>query len=237
MTTPTITTIDHSPGCILKNPVYRQDTLLFSAADTWAMNTILARKLISDTIAVAYTRADDSTSTVEASADAGKTLQAGAYTITAGTLTTGAGPWTAVAPDGQTETITTAASTDDLDFHNLGLSLAVTEAGTPSVWDNGDVITVTPAAQSGTPLVLYDVDGTNGAQVPVAILPYEVVMTAGGSVAADAIFGGVVRKDKLVIDANGDDTNVTDHVMDLLAQTGIQVVFNTDVSVLDNGAT
>ena len=39
-----------------------------------------------------------------------------------------------------------------------------------------------------------------------------------------------------MIDADGDSTNVTDHVMDLLANAGITVLLNTDVSVLDNGA-
>ena len=236
MANPTITTCDSSPSCILRNPEYRQDTLYFSATDTWLRNTILARKVISDTIAVAYTRASTSTYTAAAACDASKTLQAGAYVCTAGTMTTGAGPWTCVAPDGSTETITTAAASDNLHFHNLGLSLTVT-AGGGTDWDTGDVITCTVSAQSGTPLVLYDIDGTNGAQVPVAILPYEVVKTGAGSVAADAIVSGVVRKDKLVIDADGDSTNVSDHVMDLLAQAGITVLLNTDVSVLDNGAT
>ncbi len=231
----TITTCHSAPSCLIKDALYRQETLLFSGADTWAQNTILARKLISDTITVAYTRAGSSTYTVAASADAGKTLQAGAYVVTAGTMTTGAGVWTCVAPDGQHESITTAAASNDLAFHNLGLYLTTT-AGGGTDWDTADVITVTPAAQTGTPLVLFDIDGVNGAQVPVAILPYEVIATGGGSVAADALFAGVVIKEKLVIDADGDSTNVSDHVMDQLAAAGFTVQNVTDVSVLDNGA-
>lgn len=230
----TITTNDQSPSCILENPKYREDTLLFSAADTWAQNTILARLLVSNTMTVVITRAGSSTSEATAASTAGKTAQVGAYVITAGTMGSGAGTWTLVAPDGTVEVFTSEASTDDLVFPSL--TLTVTEAGTPAVWDTGDVITVTTTAQSGTPLVLYDVDGVNGAQVPVAILPYESVQTAGGSFAASVLVGGVVRKDKLVIDADGDSTNVTDHVMDLLANAGITVLLNTDVSVLDNGA-
>ena len=230
----TITTCDQSPSCILENPKYREDTLLFSGADTWAQNTILARKLISDTIAIAYTRAGSSDYTAVGSTNASKTLQAGDYVVTAGTLTTGVGQWTAVAPDGDTETFTSTAADDALVFGRLGLTLTVTAVA--NEFETGDVITATASAESGTPLVLYDVDGTNGAQVPVAILPYEVVQTGGGSVAASALISGVVRQDKLVIDADGDATNVDDHVMDLLANAGITVQLNTDISVLDNGA-
>ncbi len=235
MPNPTITTCHSAPSCIVEGAKYRQDTLYFSGADTWAQNTILGRKLISDTVSVAYTRAGTSTYTVAAACDAYKTLQAGAYVCTAGTMSTGAGPWTCVAPDGSAETITTTAAGDNLHFHNLGLSLTTT-AGGGTDWDTGDVITCTAAAQTGTPLVLFDIDGTNGAQVPVAILPYAVTTTGSGSVAADAMFAGVVRKEKLVIDADGDSTNVSDHVCDQLANAGFTVVFCTDVSVLDNGA-
>jgi hypothetical protein len=231
----TITTNDQSPGCILENPKYREDTLYFGGADTWARNTILARKLVSDTITAEIT--GTGVWDLVAAANASRTLQVGPYVITAGTLSSGIGPWTAVAPDGQHETFTSAAADDDLEFPNLGFTITVTAPGGGSTdFATSDVVTMTTTAQTGTPLVLYDIDGTNGAQVPVAILPYEVVMTGGGSVACSALVGGVVRKDKLVIDADGDDTNVNDHVMDLLANAGFTVQLNTDVSVLDNGA-
>lgn len=231
----TITTCHGATSSVVENPKYRQDTLYFSGADTWVENTILARKLINDTLAVAYSRAGSSTYTVAAATDASKTLQAGDYVVTAGTLSSGVGAWTCVAPDGSVQSITTAAASNNLVFHNLGLSLTTT-AGGGTYWSSGDVITVTVSAQSGTPLVLLDLDGTNGAQVPVAILPYDVVATGSGSKACDVIVSGVVRKDNLVIDADGDATNVSDHVMDQLANAGITVVLASNLSVLDNGA-
>lgn len=229
----TITTCDQSPSCILENPKYREDTLYFSGADVWAQNTILARLLVSATITIAYTRAGTSTYTVAAAADSGRTPEVGAYTITAGTLVAGVGTWTAVAPSGQHEQFTSTAADDDLEFPNLGFTLTTT-AGGGTAWETGDVITATTTAQSGTPLVLYDVDGVNGAQVPVAILPYAVTATGAGSIACSALIGGVVRRDKLVIDA-GD--TVSNSIIDLLAaNSNITVQNNTDVSVLDNGA-
>jgi len=230
----TVTTCDQSPSCILKNPEYRGDTLLFTGADTWAQNTILARLLINNTIAAAIT--GTGVWTVAGATDAGRTLQAGAYVATAGTLSSGVGTWTMVAPDGQHEDFTSTAADDDLEFPNLGITITVTDPGSETDFVTADVVTATVAAQSGTPLVCYDIDGTNGAQVPVAILPYASVQTGGGSVACSALIGGVVRQDKLVIDADGDATNVSDHVMDLLANAGFTALPNTDVSVLDNGA-
>lgn len=231
----TVTTCDQSPSCILKNPEYREDTLLFGGADTWAQNTLLARKLINDTIPAVIT--GTGVWTVAGEANAGRTLQAGAYVATAGTLSAGVGTWTMVAPDGQHETFTSTAASDDLEFPNLGITITVTDPGSETNFVTSDKVTATPAAQSGTPLVCYDIDGTNGAQVPVAILPYESVQTGGGSVACSALTAGVVRKDKLVIDADGDDTNVSKAVIDLLAaNSGITVIYNTDTSVLDNGA-
>lgn len=230
----TITTCDQAPSCMLKNPEYREDTLLFGGADTWVKNTVLARKLINDTIPAAIT--GSGVWTVAGATAAGRTLQAGAYVATAGTLSSGVGTWTMVAPDGQHEQFTSTANDDDLEFPNLGITITVTDPGDETDFATGDVVTCTVSAQTGTPLVCYDIDGTNGAQVPVAILPYESVQTGGGSVAASVWVGGVVRQDKLVIDADGDATNVDDHVMDLLANAGFTVLLNTDVSVLDNGA-
>jgi len=230
----TITTNDYG-SLVLKNAEYRQDTLLFSAADAWVEGTILARKLINDTIACVIT--GTGVWTVSGSTAAGRTLQTGAYVATAGTLSSGVGTWTCAAPDGQRATCTTSAASDDLIFEELGLTIVVVDPGSETNFVTGDIVTATVAAQTGTPLVPYAVAGTNGAQVPRAVLCYPITVTSGGSVAADALVKGVVRKDRLIIDADGTGANVTDAVMDLLASTGITVLLNTDVSVLDNGAT
>ena len=110
------------------------------------------------------------------------------------------------------------------------------DTGCGAAFETGDVITATVAAQSGLPLVPYATDGTNGAQSPRAVLAYEVVVTAGGSVAADALVKGIVDSTRLIIDADGDGTNVDSNVLDLLAQTGITALPVTQTSTLDNGA-
>jgi hypothetical protein len=211
---------------------FRRDTLLFAAADTWAAGTILARKLVSDTITAEIT--GTGVWDLVAAANAYRTLQVGPYVITAGTLSSGVGPWTAVAPDGQHETFTSSAADDDLEFPNLGFTITVTTPGGGATdFATSDVITMTTTAQTGSPLVPYDVDGTNGAQVPVAVLTYEQAATGGGSVSADALVAGEVNKTRLVIDADGDASNVDDAVLDLLKASGIVATDVKQLSALD----
>jgi len=230
----TITTCDQG-SVVMKDAEYRQDTLLFSAADTWAEGTILARQLLNNTIACVIT--GTGVWTVSGSTAAGRTLQAGNYVATAGTLTSGVGTWTCAAPDGQSSTCTTTAASDDLVFEELGLTIVVVDPGSETNFATGDIVTATVAAQTGTPLVCYDVDGTNGAQVPVGVLCYEMVQTAGGSYAGDYLMKGVVNATRLIIDADGTGANVTDAVIDMLARTGITALAVQQTATLDNGAT
>ena len=160
MANSTFTGVDNA-SIELEGGKFRDDTLLFTAIDTLVQGTILARKLVSDTIGVAYTRAGTSTYTVAAATDALATPELGAHVVTAGTLSSGVGEWTAVAPSGKTETFTSTADTDNLAFPHLGLTLTTT-AGGGTTWDDADVITVTPAVQTGLPLIPFAIAGDSG---------------------------------------------------------------------------
>lgn len=224
----TVTTNDVGHVALGDN-VYQNVTLQFPGADTYAAGTIMARKDISDTIGIAYTRAGTSTYTVVASCHTSVSLELGAYVVTAGTLTTGYGPWTAVSPvTGKSETITTTADTDHLVFTMLGLTLTVT-AGGGTTWDTGDVITATAAADGDT--VIYDPDGKGGAQIPKSVLPYARTTTGAEDVAGNVIVGGRVNKNRLVID---DTTTVDDTHVKMLQDVGIHAIDQDDLSFLDN---
>lgn len=234
MPDPTITTIDNA-SVALGNNEFRDDGVKFSGADTYVEGTVLGRKLVSDTIAIAYTRAGSSDYTATASCNAGETLEVGNYVVTAGTLTAGVGTWTCVAPSGKHEQFTSTAADDDLEFPNLGITFAVTAGDT--AWDTGDIITATVSAESGLPLVAYvKGTGTNGAQVPKAVMPYGLTATGAGTLAARPIVGGRVNADRLVIDADGDATNVDDAVLDMLKASGIDAISVTQLAKLDPGA-
>lgn len=98
-----------------------------------AAQQVLAQKGV-----VSYTRADDSDYTVVSTV---ALPQIGVYTVTAGTLVDGVGTWTVQAPDSSEDECTTTQADDDLGFSELGLTLETTAES--SVWDTGDIITVT----------------------------------------------------------------------------------------------
>lgn len=84
-------------------------------------------------------------------------------------------------------------------------------------------------------LVLYVPDGTtNENSVPKAILQYEVVATGAGDVPVRPLIGGEVCKERLVIDEDGDASNVDKIVEDLLRQVGFAVKSVTELAQYDN---
>lgn len=235
MGTPTITNIDNA-SIELQDGEFQDDSLLFAASDTFVKGTLLARKLISDTIPVTPDGGNTGTYTLAPAANAGKTLKAGTWSLVAGTLSSGKGPWTLTDPDGAQQTVTTAAgaATDDLNFANLGVTVVVTDPGSGTVFATGDSATFAVSAQSGTPLVPFDPDGGNGAQNPMAVLTYEVTKASSGSLPIRPLVGGKVNKNRLIIDADGDGDSITAAILDQLRSAGIDAVPVQQLAELDN---
>jgi len=75
---------------------------------------------------------------------------------------------------------------------------------------------------------------TNENGIPKTIVGYDVVAAGSGDLAVRALADGVVRKDKLIIAADGDATNVDAVVLDQLQDYNIATEIVTDISVLDN---
>ena len=63
---------------------------------------------------------------------------------------------------------------------------------------------------------------SNGNGVPVGVLENEVVATGAGDVACRPIMTGIIDSSMLIIDADGDGSNVDATVLDLLRQTGLE---------------
>lgn len=70
-------------------------------------------------------------------------------------------------------------------------------------------------------LVPYNSGGTNGASVPTAVLTYDVSRTTAGDEAIRALVAGEVNRQRLIIDADGNGTNVTSAVVDGLRDYNI----------------
>lgn len=70
--------------------------------------------------------------------------------------------------------------------------------------------------------------------MPKAILTYDVTATAAGDVPIRAGVAGGYRKERLVIDADGDDSNVTPAILDQLRAYGLVPVNVNELGILDN---
>lgn len=96
------------------------------------------------------------------------------------------------------------------------------------------------ARHSGTgKLIPYVVGGnSNGDGIPKAVLGYEVVFTGAGDKVERPILGNVtLRKDKLVVHADGDDSNIDSAVLDLLRDYGFYTQEVEQNAILDNQET
>ena len=70
--------------------------------------------------------------------------------------------------------------------------------------------------------------------IPKAILTYDVAAAGAGDKNIRAGVSGVYRKDKLVIDADGDDSNVDNAVMDELRNYGLIPLDVDELNIQDN---
>lgn len=82
------------------------------------------------------------------------------------------------------------------------------------------------------PFVKGGVANENG--IPKAMLLDELVAVGAGDVPCRPIISGVVRRGDLVIDADGDASNVDGAVTDQLRDYGIEAISTTQLAELDN---
>lgn len=75
---------------------------------------------------------------------------------------------------------------------------------------------------------------TNGNGIPKTILTYDVTATGAGDIAVRVPTSGAFRKEKLVIDADGDDSNVDAAVIDQLRDYGLTATSVVEQNIADN---
>lgn len=75
---------------------------------------------------------------------------------------------------------------------------------------------------------------TNENGIPKAVLTYDVEATGAGDVPVRAMLSGIVRLERLVIDADGDDSNIDQAVRDQLRDYNITSKSVQELNVLDN---
>jgi hypothetical protein len=82
------------------------------------------------------------------------------------------------------------------------------------------------------PFVIGGVANENG--IPKAVLTYEVTATGAGEVPIRDMVSGVVRKNRLVVDADGDDSNLTEAILDSLRLYSLVAIDTQELNILDN---
>ncbi len=75
---------------------------------------------------------------------------------------------------------------------------------------------------------------TNGNGIPKAILNYDVTATAAGDIPIRAAVEGKFRQEKLIIDADGDGSNIDAAVIDQLRDYGLTPYSVKELNIPDN---
>ena len=84
-------------------------------------------------------------------------------------------------------------------------------------------------------LVLFVKGGVaNENGIPKVILPFEVISTGAGDFPVRVGVAGEYRKERLVIDADGDDSNIDSVVIDELRDFGLIPIDVQELNKLDN---
>lgn len=111
---------------------------------------------------------------------------------------------------------------------------------------NNDLLTFAGAATvaSGTILARDSVSlklvpfvkggATNENGIPKAVITYDVTATGAGDVPVRDMVSGSVRGNRLIIDADGDNTNVDNAVLDQLRDYSLVTVEVKELNILDN---
>jgi hypothetical protein len=96
----------------------------------------------------------------------------------------------------------------------------------------GTILAVDSVSLKYVPFVKGGSTNENG--IPKAVLTYDVTATGAGDIAIRAGIKGIVRIDKLIIDADGDGSNVDAAVLDQLRDYGITPQKVTEQNNYDN---
>lgn len=219
---------------IMEGVADHDDTLTLAGADTIAEGTILARKAVADAVtASAFTGTGDGTVTLATVAPGQIIPIVGVYALNCTVALANGGTFELVDPNGAVVAsglVLTVGAGAATVFEAAGLQFTITDGAADFVV--GDTATLTVAADGN--LVLFATDGAGGAQIPKAVLTYEVVSTGAGDTPVRVLERGKVNFNRLIIDADGDNSNVDTIVIEQLRDYGIETQNVQNLSVLDN---
>jgi len=233
MATSTITNIDNG-SALIGDGRFRDELLVFAGADTFVDGTILARRAVATAVTASAVAGTGDGTVTAATVVAGPVVPlVGAYVLNCITAVTNGGVWELVDPNGAlvaSNLIMTVGAAAATVFEAGGLQFTITDGSADFAVD--DTATLTVAADGK--LVPYAIAGAGGAQRPMAMLTYDVTRTGAGNEPVNALVSGTVNATRLVVDADGDASNITAAILDELRSAGIVATNVTQLANLDN---
>jgi len=220
----TITNID-TGSVVLQDPQYADELLALAGADEIADGTILARrKVVTAITPAAGTNTGDGTCTAAAVVHAGGIVPiVGNYVLSCIEAVANGGVFKLVDPNGAIVApylyMTAGAGTATV-FEVAGMTFTLTDGAEDFIV--GDSFTLPVVAD--TDLVPFAVAGVGGACIPCAVLTYPLSAASGADYPIRPLVSGKVRREKLIIDADGDGDDITKAQLDTLRSFGIVAV-------------
>ncbi len=233
MPDPVITNVDLG-SVVLGNPEFKDDLLTFGGAGTVLDGTILARQTVDAAIVETADGGNTGNGTVTASVVGVDELPVpGDYNLECTFVVADGGVFKLEDPEGNIveDNLTLRVGAGLVTTFNVqGLQIVVTDGGTD--FAAGDKFAVAVVANGK--LVPFVIGGVAGAGIPKNVLTFDVTATGAGDEAIRSMISGEVRKEKLIIDADGDGSNITDAILDDLRNYGITPVNVQELNILDN---
>ena len=224
MTNP-ISTLNDTENVVVFGAKYSQKELLtFGGAGTVLKGTILARKEVATAITPVADVGNTGDGTVAASVASGSEIpKIGSYNLECTFAVTNGRVFKLEDPNGNivADNLTLRVGAGLVTtFVSAGIAIVVTDGDTD--FAAGDKFSIPVVSNSGK-LVPYEKDGVGGQQFPRFILRSAVVASGAGDVVVRPIISGEVSINQLVIDSDGDNSNIDKLVMDQLRDYGIIV--------------
>lgn len=218
---------------LLGNNLFRDGLLKFAGAGSVVGGTLLAKQAVEEAVSNAF--AGTGTGTLASTVvGVDEVPIPGDWLLTCTFAIAEGGIFKLTDPNGNiiADNLTLRVGAGLLTTFNVeGFQLIITEGGTD--FSAADEFTLTVVADGD--YVPFVIGGVAGAGAPIAVMPPSgVTATGAGSEPFRPTISGEVRKEKLIIDADGDGSNITEAMLDQLRDFTIVSQDVQELNIQDN---
>ena len=218
---------------LLGNNLFKDELLTFGGAGTVVGGTLLARQAVD--VAVVDTPAGTGNGTMVVTVvGVDEVPIPGSWVLKCTFAIAEGGVWKLTDPKGNivADNLTLRVGAGLVTtFNEAGLTMAITEGGTDFAADD----TFTMVVVENGLMVPFVIGGVAGAGIPTAIMPPDgVTATGAGDEPFRPAISGEVRTEKLIVHADGDNSNITAAILDQLRDFTLVSQNVEELSIQDN---